>query len=177
MNPLETLSKYDIPLHSYIAAVQSLSDIELTPEQYRDRIKELTGKECKAKDEYVRTHYHYLVQETVRRSMNTDIIDMDSIFELSTRRAEEYCRTNPWTFVKDEAQKIQKLDSEGNVKPKKGAKKQQAIDLYNKMVEENNGEFPSRQDAIKRFVDEVGMTKAGASTYVANCKKHFGKSW
>lgn len=174
---IETLQSHNIPTHSYLAAVKYLGEEthQLQPTEYRSRITELCGHTVDVDDKFVRHHYLYLVQETVRRSLNTDKLDMDELFELATARANKYIRTNPWIFVESETEP--KLDAAGNPKPKKGAKKEQAIALYKKMVNENNGNHPSRQNAIKRFVDEVGMTPAGASTYVANCKKNFGKIW
>ena len=33
-----------------------------------------------------------------------------------------------------------------------------------------------RKDIIQRFIDEIGLTKAGASTYYGNCKKKLTKA-
>jgi len=172
---IETLQNYDIPTHSFVAAVKYLNDVEgeIRPDLYRDRIKELSGCETDADDETVRWHYLYLVQETVRKSQTTDKLDMNQLFSFATDKAIKHLKKSPWIFAKHETEP--KLDAAGNPKKKKGAKKEMAIKLYKKLVEENNGKFPARQDAIKRFVDEIGMTPAGASTYVANCKKNFAK--
>jgi len=50
------------------------------------------------------------------------------------------------------------------------SKKDRAIELYRNMTSAL-GVTPARQYAIGRFVDELGMTVAGASTYVAMAKK------
>jgi len=173
MNPIEILKSQHIPTHSFMAAVKYLGEEEEHPDVYRERITELSGHTTKAEDKTVRHHYLYLVQETVRRSLNTDKIDMDEMFELATERAEKYVAANPWVFAERETE--QKFDAGGQPKKKKGAKKEMAIALYKKMVEENDGKYPSRKIAIDRFVEEIGMTPAGASTYVANCKKNFVK--
>ena len=52
-----------------------------------------------------------------------------------------------------------------------GSKKEKALDIYKKMMD--NGNHPKRADVIKQFIDELQMTKAGASTYQNTCKKHF----
>lgn len=169
MKALDALSKYGIPIHSYIAAVQSLTDIELTPEQYRNRIEELSGNKCTAEDKYVRIHYQYIVQETVRRSMNTDVINMDDIFELATKRAVKYCKESPWSFAnRDGVELTAKVDVQGNVKPKKGAKKALAKEVW----EKRKGEEHTRKEWIAILVDEVKLTPAGASTYYSNLKNN-----
>jgi len=173
---IETLQNYDIPTHSFTAAVKYLNEVEgeVLPELYRDRIKELSGHDTDATDETIRWHYLYLVQETVRQNLKNGTVDMDELFELATEKANTHLKKNPWMLGSREDKPV-KLDAAGNPKKKKGAKKEMAIELYKKMVDENNGKFPSRKDAIQRFVDEIGMTPAGASTYVANCKKNFAK--
>lgn len=164
---LNTLSKYGIPVNSYVSAIQSLSDIELTEDQYQARMKELTGIDSNVENKHIRIHYHYLVQEIVRTSMNTDTLDMINVIGKSTEKAEVYCDTHSWTFVsKDSASQITKVDAEGNVKPKKGEKKRLAKATW----EKNKNNTLSRKEWIALLVDEVKLTPAGASTYYSNLK-------
>lgn len=177
MKQLDILRSYHIPVSSAVKAIQHLSDRHsLSPKEYADRIRELVeNPDVKVDDKYARHVYLYLVQETIRTSFNTDTLNMTEILSMAVEKAIKFVDDNPYVLAGSTAEP--KLDENGNAKPRKGAKKEMAIALYAKMVEENNGKFPSRSDAIKRFMDEVGMTKGGASTYVANCKKNFGKSW
>ena len=43
-----------------------------------------------------------------------------------------------------------------------------ALQIYKSMM--INGEHPARKDVIERFINEVGLSKAGASTYQHNIK-------
>ena len=166
---LDTLQKYGIPIHSYILAVQSLTDIELTPDQYRDRIKELSGHDSKAEDKHIRIHYHYLIQETVRRYMDTGIVDMGSVFISSDRKASEYCGKNPWIFVdKANNEVTASINSDAPKKQKKGAKKIHAKEVW----EKNKDVERTRKEWIALLVGEVGLTPAGASTYYSNLKNN-----
>jgi len=60
-------------------------------------------------------------------------------------------------------------------KTKTGSKAQKAISIYKLMIEQNNGEFPARKDAIKQFVEQLDMTPKGASTYVYNTQQKIKK--
>ncbi len=45
-----------------------------------------------------------------------------------------------------------------------------AIRLYKQMMAENNNQHPARKDVIQQFMSQVGLTKAGASTYQQSIK-------
>lgn len=165
MNPIERLKSYHIPTYSFVAAIQNLTEKELRVSEYRSRIKELSNIKSNADDKVARYHYLYLVQELVRQSLNTDKFDMEKLHNLALEKATTYVTKNPWLFAEREDAEP-KLDAAGNVKQKKGAKKEQAIELWNKHKNENM----TRKQWIDLLVTEVGLTPAGASTYHANLK-------
>lgn len=47
----------------------------------------------------------------------------------------------------------------------------QALEIYQSLMTDN--QHPARQSVIQSFVEQIGMTPAGASTYQQICKKHF----
>lgn len=64
------------------------------------------------------------------------------------------------------------VKADGSIK--KGGKEVLAIELYKKYVAELNGAAYSNQAFIAILVAQLGMTKAGATTYNYNMKKKFG---
>ena len=54
-------------------------------------------------------------------------------------------------------------------------KREQAIDLYKQHYLQSGNIHPPRQQMIDTFVEHLSMTSAGASTYVAMCKKEMTK--
>jgi len=49
------------------------------------------------------------------------------------------------------------------------SKKEKAVAIYQSMIVD--GQHPARKDVITRFMAELDMTQAGASTYQNTCKK------
>lgn len=67
-----------------------------------------------------------------------------------------------------------KTQADGTVKIKKGGKEVLAEALYHKYVSELNGADYDNQTFIAILVKELGMSKAGATTYNYNMKKKHG---
>ena len=61
------------------------------------------------------------------------------------------------------------VDDRGNRKRKKGKKKEMAAELYR----ENRTKI-TRSEMIALFMEEIGMSKAGATTYFHNNKAEYG---
>lgn len=61
-------------------------------------------------------------------------------------------------------------------KPSNPSKADQARRIMEEMWEDLQTGKVKRKDVIERFVDEVGLTKAGASTYYGNIKKKLSKA-
>lgn len=168
---IEQLQAYDIPTHSYVAAVQYLNDRpQLTDADYIKRIEELVGYSVTISTEHLpRYVYLYFVQELIRASMNTDVLHPVSIYEVAYKRADEFVKENSYIFAtgEDDTNATPKLDAAGNIKPKKGAKKDLAKVVYKEDIE---GKSLTRKDAIAILMEKVGLTSGGASTYYANLK-------
>lgn len=171
MNPLiEIIKSQNVPVSSVCSAAQhmGLSGIgQLNDSDYIDRIEAISGEKVAFTDPNMyRITYSYLVTEIIRFSDNSDMLDVENILLMAKAKALTLVTDNPWMFAVVDGEP--KLDASGNVKPKKGAKKDMAKKVYNDLIK---GKVTARKDAIAILVKEVGLTPAGASTYYANLKK------
>ena len=169
---IKTLQESGIPVHSFVAAIQYLNDnTPLTDEQYIESISELIEGhnvlQLGDKEHMPRYTYLYFVQELIRESFSTDKLDTFDIFSVAMEKARVYIKDNSWAFAVAEEDGEPKLDAAGNIKPKKGAKKELAKKVY---AEDIEGKELSRKEAIGILMEKVGMTSGGASTYYANLK-------
>lgn len=177
--PLEVLEEFSIPTYSFIAAITHLSNIEekrgwWRQDEYEKFTAEVIGLTSHPQFENQRTarlYFHYAVQETVRAFVNAagELPDMEEVWVDVERRVREFIVANPWSVKEFNGEQT---DENGNTKPKKGEKKEQALSLYRKM---NDGKT-TRTQIITSLIEEVGMTKAGATTYFHNLKKEYGFS-
>lgn len=131
-----------------------------------------------------------MTQCLVEHALKNDGVmeDVDMTVMAATKRCHDFINnpTNKWLFVKPEsvaADTVTETQTIGGVETvvavntkgefKKGEKERLAIELYQNWVKvakdpTNNQEF------IKILMDELGMTKAGATTYNYNMKKKMG---
>lgn len=156
MKQIELISKYNITTDSYIKAVQELNAESLTDVEYLDRIEELVGGTVDLKGASPKYTYMYFVENVIKNGENYWLND-------SIERARKFVDKYDWAMKKETPQQ----NEETIVKTgKKGAKKIQAIKLYN----ERKNEEMSRKQWIELLISEIGLTKAGASTYFHNLK-------
>lgn len=108
-----------------------------------------------------------------------------ALLRAQTRAAEHMAnKANTWMYVKKvhavptevktvvEGMTAVAVKADGTIK--KGGKQVLAAELYTKHV--LNAATPStNQEFIKILVKELGMSKAGATTYAYNCKKSLGE--
>jgi len=80
-------------------------------------------------------------------------------------------------IVKIKVPKVEKKSTKTSIKKENGGikKTDQAKLIYQEMMNKENGSHPKRSDVIKRFMDECGLSQAGASTYQYNMKKMFSQ--
>ena len=171
---LQTIQDQGVPVDSAVAAAShlGLNGIgQLADSKYINLIKDITDKTIKLEDaDLYRFTYAYLCTEAISRSNNTDKLNAEELLTIAKEKAKILKDKNEWMFAKSETPA--KLDEEGNAKPKKGAKKTLAMEVYAEFIKDK---VTARKDAIAILVDKVGLTPAGASTYYANLKKHNGE--
>ena len=180
--PLEIITSYNVPTSSYIRAIQTLNDADcpilFSKEQYEKNIAEIIGAEIAptfSSEKEARIYFLYTVQETIRAfNFSASIPDMESVWKNIQLRASKLIQEQPW-LVKDYSADTDgepKVDAAGNPVRRKGAKKEECEILYQQL---NDG-VNTRVDIIASLMEEVGMTKPGATTYFHNMKKKFGFS-
>lgn len=169
MTPIEKLALIGIPTRSAAAAIQHMRDggwMEKTTEDYRYLIADVTSSEPPTEDENELNYtFRYVVQEALQ---NREMRGKELV-ALAYEKAKAFLAANAYVLAKPEADATPKLDAAGNVKPKKGAKKEMALRVYNEQIKDVDG--MTRKRAIEILMEEVGMTAGGASTYYANLKK------
>lgn len=146
-------------------AIQQISEKDLSGNEYRNAIRDAISTEVidptGLDDTTAEYFYKYLVQELVQGEDDIEVA-IETAREKANEMAERVT-TGDLQYVN--AGKNGQSKSE---KPKKTKKKDLAEQIY-----QDNKDDLTRKQMIDMFVSEVGMTKAGASTYYHNCKKKF----
>jgi hypothetical protein len=160
------LNELGIDTTSRIRGVQDAGALSFDENTYRRIIGELTGEEdVNVGDDYARMTFMYLIG---------DVLEV-GVPNLPTAEAKaiEYVDAHPWILAKPEYEyePKSKVDALGQPKQKKGAKKEAAIIFWNA----NQSKYSTRKEWIKALADNVGLTKAAASTYHHNLKKGIWK--
>lgn len=183
--PLQVIEEFGCPTSSYIAAVQHLCQQDAPKLEYERRIQEIIGltqqPDCSSWFE-ARVLFMYVVQETIRefsKGVPASIADtlMEDVYRLALERAHIYIEGNPWNETRFNIEHGLRIDkdefgNDGEVTAKKGAKKEVTEQLFKDL--KSTG--ASRQKIIDAFVEQVGMSRAGATTYFHALKKEFGFS-
>jgi len=169
---INELNKMNIPTNSVIGAVQAFNDRYregYNSDTYAKIVQNVLGRkfDLLPKADYARIQVAYVIQEAVQRHVDGFDVDADNVFNAATVKAEKFVAENGWVFAKPDVEI--KLDAAGKPKRKKGAKQEAAADIYNEM---KGGD---KKDIIARFMDELDMSKAGATTYFYNMRKKFGE--
>lgn len=183
--PLKVIEEFGCPTSSYIAAIQHLCRQDAPKLEYEERIQNIIGlterPECSSWFE-ARVLFMYVVQETIRefsRGISMSIVDtlMEDVYKLATERAYAYIEANPWNETRFNIEHGLRVDkdehgNEGEIATKKGAKKEISEQLFKDL----KAAGASRQKIIDAFIEQVGMSRAGATTYFHALKKEFGFS-
>lgn len=177
--PLEIIESYGAPTNSFIAAVNYFRYERgaLSKEEHESGIANIIGTEITptfTNEKEAEMYFLYAVQETIRAFSGGNIPDMSDVWSEVQRRATHFINENPWSIKTYASEEEVIEDAEGNktvkVKRKKGAKKEQSAAIYKKLNDGTN----DRNTIIDAFINDLGMSKAGATTYFHNLKKKFG---
>ena len=188
MNPIDLIASWDIPVENEFLAVSAIRNHdpasgrvwtpELSEDDMLERITEVLRLKTKVgpyeSAKHTRVIYGYTIQEAVKRFSSDEETPtpttMGEFYHDVLEKSRKHIGNSPWVVMEWEVEQTgePKMDAAGNPKQKKGAKKEMALKVYE--ANKHNTDL-TRQDWIKLLMDEVGMTKAGASTYYANLKK------
>lgn len=188
LNVTKTLQHLDISIVSPVAAIQKVRDIV---EEANDPIKKsvelintMIGLQSKFEDRNVARATAQIVAESIVK--NQCVVDnAEEILSQAVVRAENhvYSKANAYHFVQPQGvagkvyeQKavVEGIETKVAIKEdgsiKKGGKQVLAMELYSKYVVDADTPLTNRE-FVQLLIDQLGMTKAGANTYAANCKK------
>lgn len=181
--PLKVIEELGCSTDSYLFAIQTLmQQQDADKAEYERRIQEIIGlpdpPECESWY-YARVLFMYVVQETIRE-FNTGLIPlMEDVYHIALEYTQRYVDNNSWNETRFNIEHGLKTDIDvetGEEGPatsiKKGAKK----DVTEKLFKNLKAAGASRQKIIDAFVEQVGMSKAGATTYFHALKKEIGFS-
>jgi len=168
MKILEKLALIGIPTRTAPAAIQYMRDhrwFEKTDDEYKDLIIELAMDDVPTEDSRELNYtFRYLVTMAIEHPGHTG----KATLALAYEKAKTFIANHQYVFATPDEDDEPKLDAIGNVKPKKGAKKELARKVYDEKIRNKD---VSRKDAIAILMEDVGMSAGGASTYYANLKK------
>lgn len=168
MNRIEKLESYRIDTNSTNAAVASMHRMGLTnmtAEDSKNKIIELANTDAPvATDRELDYTFRYMVTSLIA----DPTLHGQALVDTSFAKAKTFIENHQYVFAVADEDEEPKLDAIGNVKPKKGAKKELARKVYDEKIRNKD---VSRKDAIAILMNDVGMSAGGASTYYANLKK------
>lgn len=179
--PLQIIADFGCPTTSPIDAIQFFSDREdLSFEQYKKGIQDIIGMDEPPEAEswfFAKVLFKYIIQETIRGYNEGVIPNMDAIFVQSVNKTSAFIENHPWSETAfnvqhglSECDEIDPETGEITITKSKGDKKGLTQSIFNNLKSKG----ASRQDIIEAFVQQTGMSKAGATTYFHALKKEFG---
>lgn len=121
--------------------------------------------------------FGYLVVESVKQHHEGFVVKGNEIIEVAKQKTNQFLINNPWIAVQGETTTTTTTEDgvvvqHTSSKKKGGAsKKELCIALFN----EDGNNTKTRKELIAVFVEKLGLTPAGASTYVHNCQKGLWK--
>ena len=126
-----------------------------------------------------------LAQFVAKASLEEEVCDFPDIIERAFSYVSELFKKHPWSAPKVASQTNgpvvavcegieTKVEIKADGKIKKGGKQILAVELYKKHVVEATNPVDN-QGFIAILMKELGMTKAGATTYRYNLAKQFNK--
>lgn len=169
---IEIIENEGVPTTSAVDAAQYLGLSGQGIGQQKDSyyiniIKDLTGTTIvQPNSDILRITTSHLICTIVELTNNESSANTDALLKMSEERANKMFNEHPWLFAKPETDA--KLDSNGQVKAKKGSKKILAQKVYDEQIK---GKNLSRKESIAILVEAGVSTPAGSSTYYAKLKK------
>lgn len=186
---INTLTQMDFDTTSITRMVQQIRDCITNAANPVTRaqsiVRAITAIDVKLPDiETAIPFTQYVAKAAVETA--EELKDHQPIIDRAFERVSELFKKHPWSAPRAEDQTASgpvvavcdgidvKVEVKADGKIKKGGKQILAAELYKKHV--IDAETPvDNQGFIKILMSELGMTKAGATTYAYNCKKAAGK--
>ena len=174
-DPISIIADLGVPTESFSAAIHHFYDrVDFSKDRYESLIAEIIGLDNPPTFESIKEaklYFLYTIQETVRAFNTGTVPDMDDLWDAIVVKTKTMIARSPWSIKEYDtyATGEPKLDAMGKPKPKKGAKKELARQVYL----DNNHRTMKRKEWIELLMEKVGLSQGGASTYYANLKKEY----
>lgn len=168
-----SLEAQGVPTDSVIRGAQHVNDLQLSADQAKKLIIDMTGEHVGAGNHIMRLPlvYGYLVQNVLKAHVAQQSAQMLDLLVKAKTQADALLEEQTWMFLADEDARADIENADPEVvkagKAKKGARKVLGLRVYSEKID---GKDLTRKEAIAILVEEVGLTPAGASTYYANFK-------
>jgi len=160
-DPLAVIEALGIPTTSPVAAIRFLNGNGVRIDSHEMIIEEMTGVKIDYNDSRLsRYTFLYMVQNLLKSGVPENL---PSLVTTSTIQADEFISKNKWAFVTTD-----NVGTDGKPKRKYGGTKEKAKRLW---LDNQDKEY-TRKQWIELLIKEVGLTKAGASTYHYNMRKN-----
>jgi len=172
--PIQAISSFGAPTDSFGAAVTYFNHnhVGLNRSQHEKGIADIMGfdtQQIPGNDLTVKFLFLYCVQETIRAFNTGNIPDMDVVWKTAQVNHKAFIDESPWVVKDFRTEGNNDVDDNGTL-AHKGSKKQQAEVLY---LELNDGKN-DRHVIVDALMNDVGLSKPGATTYFHNLKKTLG---
>lgn len=174
--PIEIITQLGLSITSHFRAVEKLSITNYSIDEYNKIIEDILGLEEPLNIDnikFARIYACYVVQETIKEFQHDGIPDMVRVAQDSINMANKLTTKHPYYINQYEDDEVSEVQTDGSVKvvpkKKKGAKKERAERIFNQMKDNH-----TRLEIINQFIEQLDMTKSGATTYFHNCKQKFG---
>lgn len=178
---VDSIKEWGIPITSHFDAQRNMQKNmgDYDQRQYELLVKDLTDVDYKAAHEKeAQLVANYLVIDSVKDHTNgISHLPTDALI-IAKQKAADFLTKNGWVMATTETEatvdEVTGVITNPTAAPKKRSgpsKKDQSVALYN----EGDHKTKTRKELIEIFVARLGLTPAGASTYVHNCQKGIWK--
>lgn len=185
---IDRIKAMGIPTNSMVAAQQCIARYTEAAagikSNFDRNIEELTGVPVETKNAKVaELVFGYLIQESIRFYNMKQYIEIEDCIKVAEEKAAIFLVKNPWVNPEVIAEKHAEavayaIENEVELKkvrvPRNSgmSKKDRCLNLY----KQNKAEFgDDKHKMMELFMKELGLSKAGATTYEYNCRKEIWK--
>lgn len=172
--PLQVIADYGSPTDSYIRAVTFFSQKpDFTKVEYETGIQQIIGlcvPPILPSTYEARILFRYVIQETIRAHQGQTIPNIDIVYKDALEKTKHFIEEYTWAQTNYNCVNGITFTNSTEDEDHKGDKKTITETIFKDLVAQN----ASRGDIIEAFVNKVGMSKAGATTYFHSLKKQLG---
>ena len=187
---IQCLQNQGVPTSSFVSATRYILRDDMNEErsdlgqdEYQIRIKNLIDTPMILEDQkHAKYAYLYIIQELVKSHNGiSNLSELTEIVEEALDCSKKFIEENKyfWESQENKDDGVVRVRDDGTIKPKKGELKRKAKIVFAEHYVEHPRKSVEgrelRKTIIQLFIEEVGLTVAGAPTYYANCKNEWNE--